>query len=551
MHLATKLTASALLLVTAGACELGVNNLNQPDVARVFSTAGPIQQTIGTGHQSAHNSITSNNVMTELLSLSLEHYSSLNNFQMGPRAAIPRAPIANHTGAPSGHFSDFSNLSRGSRLRANALNGLDALIAADPSPDDGVLGSVEEDNATRAFAFYSIALHQGWLAMVYDSAGIIVPGMAPDEIPELSGAAEVMASAIQLLDSAEAIAESGDMDDIPAGWLGGASDHTDPDDFARLVRSWRARFRAGVARTPADRDAVQWNLVRDDATNGIQSDLLVNTGGSTGWNIGFIGSQMFQDGRAWSQISLLYYGMADTTRLPGGVHQYEAWLALPLPDREHFLVHTPDSRWPAGATRAAQVANSPLGDDITDKPYIKADVQDELGEAWGISVYQFKRTEYIRSNIDGQSNGGLWPEMLKAEIDLLAAEAHLRLGEIPQALTIINSYRTANNLPAIVGATSRNDIIPGGASCVPRVPVPGAGTACGSVWEAMKYEKRMETAFSSYGRWFFDGRGWGDLVQGTAYEYPVPYGELNARQKPTYNLGGGGASSAGPSTYGF
>src|SRR5688500_11246161 len=121
MQLATKLAASGLLLVTAGACELGVNNLNQPDVARVFSTAGPIQQTIGTGHQSAHNAITSNNVMTQLLSLGLEHYSSLNNFQMGPRVAIPRSPIANHTGAPSEHFSDFSNLSRGSRLRANAL----------------------------------------------------------------------------------------------------------------------------------------------------------------------------------------------------------------------------------------------------------------------------------------------------------------------------------------------------------------------------------------------------------------------------------------------
>ena len=551
MRLATKLAASALLLVSAGACELGVNNLNQPDVARVFSTPGPVQQTIGTGHQSAHNAITTNNVLTELLSLGLEHYSSLNNFQMGPRVAIPRSPIANHTGAPSGHFSDFSNLSRGSRLRANALNGLDALIAADPSPADGVLGSVEEDNATRAFAFFTIGVHQGWLAMVYDSAAIIVPGMPADEIPELSGAPEVMAKAIEMLDSAEAIAESGDMDEIPSGWLGGATAHSDPDDFARLVRSWRARFRAGVARTPAQRDAVDWDLVLDDATNGIESNFMVNTGGSTGWNIGFIGSQMFQDGRAWSQISLMYYGMADTTRGSDGTPTYQAWLALPLAQRQHFLVRTPDNRWPAGATRAAQVANSPLGADINARPYLKADVQDELGEAWGISVYQFKRTEYIRSNIDGQSNGGLWPEMVKAEIDLLAAEAYLRLGDIAEGVAIINTYRTAANLPAITGATTVNSVVPGAPACVPRVPVPGAGTACGSVWEAMKYEKRMETAFTSYGRWYFDGRGWGDLVQGTAIEYPVPYGELNARQKPTYNLGGGGPSSAAAGTYGF
>ena len=80
MHLATKLTASALLLVAAGACELGVDNMNSPDVDQVFSTPGPVQQTIGTGLQSAHNAIATNNVMPQLLSLGLEHYSSLNNF---------------------------------------------------------------------------------------------------------------------------------------------------------------------------------------------------------------------------------------------------------------------------------------------------------------------------------------------------------------------------------------------------------------------------------------------------------------------------------------
>jgi hypothetical protein len=69
--------------------------------------------------------------------------------------------------------------------------------------------------------------------------------------------------------------------------------------------------------------------------------------------------------------------------------------------------------------------------------------------------------------------------------------------------------------------------------------------------EAMKYEYRMETAYSSFGRWFFAGRGWGDLVAGTPLEYPVPYDELDARQKPYYALGGGGPSSAAPGTYGY
>jgi hypothetical protein len=68
----------------------------------------------------------------------------------------------------------------------------------------------------------------------------------------------------------------------------------------------------------------------------------------------------------------------------------------------------------------------------------------------------------------------------------------------------------------------------------------------------MKWEKRMETAYTTYGAWFFDSRGWGDLPEGTALEWPVPFQELDARISQLYNLGGaGGQAAAGPSTYGF
>jgi hypothetical protein len=86
--------------------------------------------------------------------------------------------------------------------------------------------------------------------------------------------------------------------------------------------------------------------------------------------------------------------------------------------------------------------------------------------------------------------------------------------------------------------------VPGGASCVPKLP----SGACGSLWDALKYEKRMETAFTGYLIWFTDQRGWGDLPAGTVVEWPVPYQEMQARQKPFYN---GTNRWAGPSTYGF
>jgi hypothetical protein len=55
-----------------------------------------------------------------------------------------------------------------------------------------------------------------------------------------------------------------------------------------------------------------------------------------------------------------------------------------------------------------------------------------------------------------------------------------------------------------------------------------------------------------YGAWYFDSRGWGDLAEGTALEWPVPYQELDTRVKPYYNLGGiGGKSAAAKGTYGY
>jgi hypothetical protein len=58
--------------------------------------------------------------------------------------------------------------------------------------------------------------------------------------------------------------------------------------------------------------------------------------------------------------------------------------------------------------------------------------------------------------------------------------------------------------------------------------------------------------FTGWASWYLDSRGWGDLAEGTALEYPVPYQELDARRKPIYDLGGtGGRSAALRGTYGF
>jgi hypothetical protein len=535
---------SASLVLAAAACSdpLDVKNSDNPDIDRVFSAGPTIEQTLGSGYQQCRNALNRNGVYTQLATMSFESYSQLNNFFMGPRGALPRAPILNNRTASS-VFNEYSSLGRQSRVMSNAMTSLDAL-----SKGGGSLGSPAQDLRARAWGFFVVGCNLGFLALTYDSAGVVEPGFSlkGDSVPELSAYADVMKTAIRMLDSAIAIAGNAGATGTggfptPVAWMSGTA--LSRDDFVRFVRSYRARFRAGVARTPAERAAVDWNSVIADANNGITGDVMVTVGGSTGWMIGFESNQMHVDA-GWHQMTPMIFGMADVS---GG---YDAWLAKPLLQRDYFLIISPDKRWPQGTTRAQQQTNSPIPSSHTSLPYIANRTgQDTPGDPWGTSYYNFHRFRYIARS----SNTGNLPDFVKAEIDLLAAEGYIRTGNIAAAAAKIDITRTRAGLPALVGAVATaNDPVPGGASCVPRVPQPPnfTSTACGTILEAMKYEKRMETAFQTFGAWFFDSRGWGDLATNTPLQYPVPFEELDARGHGFYDLGGGGLSSAAKGTYG-
>ncbi len=556
MKTTARLLTAALVVATVGACKdaLVAENLSNPDVTRVFATPAAVEQTIGTGYQACRNAtLGTGGLQPQISTLSLEAYSGLNNFEMGPRVGIPRNPIGNSLSSAS-IFGEFSSLSRAGRLAVNAVNALDQLREDDPSPLDGVLGEPARDLRARSFGFFAIGCNSAWLALYYDSAGVVKPGMATEEIPPLSGYKAVMDTAIMMLDSAIAIANqtttvTGAAFRTPSAWLGGRE--YSRDEFIRVVRSMRARFRAGVARTPAERLAVDWPAVIADAENGILGDFRVNVGNNTGWNAGYYSTQIYQDGRTWGQMSLMYYGMADTSR------SYDAWLSVKLADRSPFLVLTPDKRWPSGNTRTAQVAASiaPPGNSYNHFPYIAAASDDAVDGTWGWSYYQHNRSRALRFN--SPTNSGDYPEFMKPELDLLAAEGYFRTNNFAKAAEKIDLSRVGRGgLPGLVanGVLDATTLVPGGAACVPRVPTAPAftSTLCGNMFEALKYEKRMETAYTSVARWWIDGRGWGDLVEGTAIHYPVPRQEMNARQKQPYPLGGiGGQGGAARGTYGF
>ena len=551
--LATCLVMVAATIV-AVACQdvLAVHNPNNPNVAQVLATATDIEAVFAQGYLQVgftNSGIHTNNIAPQLNAMSLENYGNVANFDMVYRAAIPRKFIdnsVNNSGAGV-HFADFQNMQKLARTIANAITALDAFIKGGHT-----LGSASQNARARAWGFFELGLALGNTALVYDSASIVYPA-TPTTGPAqpLSYHAAVMTAALGDLDSALAIAKSSDVTSnltaFVSPWINGLN--VDQPTFIKIVRSYQARFRAGVARTPAERAAVDWTQVIADATNGITQDLVVSLSIQAGWQQTEVTNAYRYQG--WGDASMLYLGMADTSGA------YDAWLATAMINRQPFLLRTPDARWPAGDDRATQTTNSGGSNGVpgTTGYYFRNRPagEDPPGDPWGTSFYDHFRFRYL--TVNNSDNAGPWIEFSKAEVDLLAAEGYLRKGDVASALPLIDRSRTSKGkLPALTGAIAgATDPVPGGTACVPRVPTgPSGPTACGNAMEALKYEYRMETYFTGYGLWFFAERGWGDLVEGTPLEFPVPYQEMQVRLEPFYNLGGvGNPSAAAKGTYGF
>jgi hypothetical protein len=136
---------------------------------------------------------------------------------------------------------------------------------------------------------------------------------------------------------------------LPGTWIPGPTEMSSTE-FVRLVRTYRARLRANVARNPAERGAVDWDAVIADAQNGItadhENDMNTTTGPFFQWVRQWNGFGL------WHQMTPLVIGMADKS---GSYAEYTSLNLLNNPNAAvgPFFMITDDLRFPQGATRAA------------------------------------------------------------------------------------------------------------------------------------------------------------------------------------------------------
>ncbi len=542
MHKLKRVLLAGMAGLALGACSdvLNVTNENNPDQNRALNRPTDVEALIAGSFNTLHRAtVGSNNMYAPMGALGMENYSNLANFSMGVRSQIPRPPISNsrNNNAATENYSPFLNMHRAARAAALGLNRVNR------SDFTFFPASASQTARAKAFAHFVIGVSLGLEAMSYDSGSTVnenddLTSNTPLPLVDYNA---VAAYSLAKLDSAIAAAGAMGTQVIPNTWLAAGGNTYTAAQFIALARGYKARIRAGVARNPTERAAVAWNLVIADAAAFVAAfptDAVQLLTPSLGWDHAWVSQMYASNSVNWHQIWGIYAGMA------GDQAGFDAWLSTPVLNRVPYTVVSADLRWPQGATRAAQQADASTARYFQNR----ASGDDWFGEPLGNS--QYRHTRYLA--LRNASRIGNYVLITTAEMNLLAAEGQYRQGNFAAAAALADLTRISRGgLPGLVanGVTNATTLVPGGANCVPRIPVaPFTSSACGNLFEAIKWEYRMETYNTTMGAWYFAGRGWGDLPLGTSFHWATPYQEQDTRRNAAF---GDPAGQAAAGTYGI
>jgi hypothetical protein len=238
-------------------------------------------------------------------------------------------------------------------------------------------------------------------------------------------------------------------------------------------------------------------------------------------------------------VDLRLLGPADTSG------NYQTWLEQASgPDfqsTQPFIVHTPDKRIQPSTSQTPLIKPTFFKYTDLNPPDTRFDTLNRgryyVSHYWSSSRALNNHTQFPaqgggrnrRGNNVGNSDLDEIQDamVLLAEVQLLKAEAEFRLGHFQEAADLINLTRVENGeLPPVTTAGTS------GPSCVPRL----WNGECGDLWDALMYEKRIETYGTGIS--FFDLRGWGCLLEGTLTQLPPPGRQLDLQDRVIYTFGG-------------
>lgn len=505
---ASRLLGPVVALLAIGCGDLEVTNPNNPDRDRSTRQPADVQTLIGSSFTTFWPNTQGNWPGITLAAMADEATSGFADFGILDLSSEPRGAFNNSTIYSRRFVSEDPWYS----LYGVISNVNDALQAI----DDGLVimeGNVDVTQRARAFGKFMQGLAHGYLGLYFDQASVSDETMDPStsDYPLVPYSA-MIAAAVSQLEAAAQIAGANTFTLPATGFVNGTT--ISNQDLARLAKSFIAKFLAYSARTPQERAAVDWNKVIASIDAGITADIAPVA----------IADVIFSDYRRlmarqrtttpgdFSRLDYFLVGPADTSGA------FQNWVSTPLDNRTQFQMRTPDRRV-QGPTGPASAGT-----------YFGYNTATIFAASRGL--YHRSSYYYKRAGVGDSWQTGLQQWMTVTEMNLLKAEALIRLNRATEAIPLINLSRVANGqLPPITTV----DGPPNTGACVPRKH----DGRCGSLWDALKYEKRIEMTGVEPGVAWYDARGWGTLIAGTMTQLPIPAREREVTQEPVYTFGGG------------
>jgi hypothetical protein len=430
---------------------------------------------------------------------------------------------------------------------------------------------VDNTHRVLTFAKWLQGMSHIHLAMLFDSAAVITELDDLSDVPILPfhPASVVLDSGITWLQESITMAHQGSFifplnDDL---WIYNTA--VSNDELARIAHSYIARAMVYSARDSVERKAVDWARVIQHIDSGVTGNFgplgipnpiismdyrqlmsaapenvtsICNQGASNN------GTNYCGGKAGFVRVDLRLLGPADSSGA------YQSWLsAVSATDHDDvvpFVVKTADQR--IQAENGDTPLNKPTYFKFTNRVPPNAIMPTDRGTYYWSNYWSSSRALNNHSQFPLTGGGrirrtgdlSIIPDhmLLAVEMDLLKAEALFRLNRPDEAAALINKSRVANGgLPPVTGSGG----VPQANSCVPRVYQEGSANGrCGNLFEALMYEKRIETYGTAIS--FFDLRGWGCLLEGTLIELPPPGRQLDLLGKPIYTFGGVGGNRSAP-----
>jgi hypothetical protein len=457
-----------------------------------------------------------------------------------PRVALRNDPVGSQQYFARASWDDLQSSAANARDALQRMRGLNS--KGEPfriiTLDDGA--TTTSDNTDRAYAYAKIqwGISMGYMGLIHDQAALVtvddsIPSGYDEQIAfekaRIKPYQEVVAAGIKSIEEGIAYIESHDPFTLPATWVTG-SIYTSAQ-FVQYANTMIARMLVYTPRTPEERAQVNWQKVLDHTAKG-----LTVVWGPT-LSSAYISSYYRRLQGASSDN-----GLRADNRLIGPADvsgNYQAWLAQPLEQRTRFLITTPDRRI---------LSATPAGVPTRGAYFRPKSVTDNVGFNLDRGTYHLSNYQWYRNN--GSNTTGQAILASPDENRLYRAEAFYRMGNLQEAANLINVTRTRSvtvpgtaaqgggtfpGLPAITTAG-----VPQSPTCVPKT----ATGACGSLLDALKYERQIELAGLDPLRPWLDYRGFGQLVTGTMIHMPIPARYQIRLDMTLYTFGGGGVGSA-------